>query len=71
MTPFVDYGVGWNTNGSTPERNNLASIGLGLFWQQENFSARLDWGIPLIDVNGRDRTWQENGIVFAIQYNIF
>jgi hemolysin activation/secretion protein len=42
-----------------------------LQWTQNNFSARLDWGIPLISVNSRDRTWQENGLYFSVQYNPF
>jgi hemolysin activation/secretion protein len=69
VTPFVDYGIAWN--GVNPDPNNLASVGLGLLWRQGDFSARLDWGIPLIDVNGRYRTWQENGLYFRIQYTPF
>ncbi|MGH2413882.1 MAG: ShlB/FhaC/HecB family hemolysin secretion/activation protein, partial [Microcystaceae cyanobacterium] len=72
IIPFVNYGVGWNINSANPDPNNLASVGLGLLWRQgNNFSARLDWGIPLVDVESRDRTWQENGIYFTIQYTPF
>ena len=71
LIPFFDYGVGWNSSDITnPDPNNLASVGIGLQWQQgNNFTARLDWGIPLIDVDSRDRTWQENGILFTVQWN--
>ncbi|NJM71033.1 MAG: ShlB/FhaC/HecB family hemolysin secretion/activation protein [Scytonema sp. RU_4_4] len=73
IIPFVDFGVGWNSSDrENPNPNTLASVGLGLRWSQgERFTARLDWGIPLISVDSRERTWQENGLYFSIQYNPF
>lgn len=71
IIPFVDFGVGWNSSDKdNPNPNTLASAGLGLRWSQsDRFTARLDWGIPLISVDSRERTWQENGLYFSIQYN--
>ncbi|MCA1995178.1 MAG: ShlB/FhaC/HecB family hemolysin secretion/activation protein [Coleofasciculus sp. S288] len=71
VVPFVDFGTAWNSSGNdNPDPNTLASVGLGLQWRQgDNFTARLDWGIPLISVDSRDRTWQENGFHFSLQYN--
>ncbi|MCU0534497.1 MAG: BamA/TamA family outer membrane protein [Hydrococcus sp. Prado102] len=70
VIPFINYGIGWNTNIDTPDPNDLASVGLGLLWQQgDDLTIRLDWGIPLMDVEGEKRTWQENGVYFSIQYN--
>jgi hemolysin activation/secretion protein len=71
LTPFIDAGTAWNNpdSGSTP--NTLVGIGVGLLWQRQDFSARLDWGIPLISVSGEKRTWQENGIYFSIVYTPF
>ncbi|KAB8315993.1 ShlB/FhaC/HecB family hemolysin secretion/activation protein [Tolypothrix campylonemoides VB511288] len=73
IIPFVDFGVGWNSSDrENPNPNTLASVGLGLRWSQgDRFTARLDWGIPLISVDSRERTWQENGLYFSIQYNPF
>ena len=74
LTPFVDVGTTWNSSGrSAPNPNTLASVGLGLrLSQSDRFTARLDWGIPLIDVNdSTKRTWQENGLYFSIIYNPF
>ncbi|PSB01925.1 ShlB/FhaC/HecB family hemolysin secretion/activation protein [Merismopedia glauca] len=71
VIPFADYGIGWNKSGDTPDPNHLASVGLGLLWRQDNFSARLDWGIPLVNVEGGDRTWQENGLYFSVEYRPF
>jgi hemolysin activation/secretion protein len=71
IIPFINYGVGWNTETNSPSPNNLASVGLGLLWELGQFSARIDYGIPLISVSGQKNTWQENGIYFTIQYGSF
>jgi hemolysin activation/secretion protein len=66
VVPFVDFGKGWNTERENPETTTLASVGLGLLWQSDNFSARLDWGIPLVELESSQRTWQENGVYFQL-----
>ncbi|MBW4646271.1 MAG: ShlB/FhaC/HecB family hemolysin secretion/activation protein [Goleter apudmare HA4340-LM2] len=73
VTPFVDFGVAWNNSGmNNPGPNTLTSIGLGLRWMQgDRFTARLDWGIPLISVDSQPKTLQENGLYFSILYNPF
>lgn len=72
LTPFADIGTGWNHNGPDLETNTLASVGLGLLWQQnERFTARLDWGIPLVSVGSRGDTLQESGLYFSLNYNLF
>ncbi|MDZ8260534.1 ShlB/FhaC/HecB family hemolysin secretion/activation protein [Nostoc sp. ChiQUE01b] len=72
LTPFVDIGKGWNTKGENPSPSTLVSTGLGLLWKQsDKFSARVDWGIPLISVDGEKRSLQENGLYFSVQYSPF
>jgi hemolysin activation/secretion protein len=73
LIPFIDLGVGWNSGDTEePETNTLAAIGLGLqLLQSRGFSARLDWGIPLVNLESTERTWQENGIYFSVEYNPF
>ncbi len=72
LTPFIDVGKGWNTKGENPSTSTLIGTGLGLLWQQNNnFSARLDWGIPLISVEGDGRSLQENGLYFSVRYSPF
>ncbi|MEH2323892.1 MAG: ShlB/FhaC/HecB family hemolysin secretion/activation protein [Nostoc sp.] len=75
LIPFFDFVTAWNNN--TLEIPNpvgtLASIGLGLQYQVGNrFNARLDYGFPLIDVNTNsdNRTWQENGFLFSVNYQL-
>ncbi|MGJ5676491.1 MAG: ShlB/FhaC/HecB family hemolysin secretion/activation protein [Nostochopsis sp.] len=76
VIPFINFGVGWNdsdNSDSTPDPNTLIGTGLGLQWQMgETFSARLDYALPLIDVEGDgDRTLQEQGLYFSINYTPF
>ncbi|WP_193194498.1 ShlB/FhaC/HecB family hemolysin secretion/activation protein [Nostoc sp. MG11] len=73
VIPFADFGVAWNNSGrDAPNPNTLASVGLGLRWRQgDRFTARLDWGIPLVSVDSNERTWQENGLYFYLLYNPF
>lgn len=77
VAPFIDFGTAWNRKSSDdsnrdPETNTLLSVGLGLRLQlQERLTARFDWGIPLIEVEGEKDTLQENGLYFSIVYNAF
>ena len=70
VIPFVDFGTAWNSSGqANPSPKTLASVGLGLQWQQDNFTARLDWGIPLVSVHSPYGTGQENSLYFSVQYH--
>ncbi|MBD2028206.1 ShlB/FhaC/HecB family hemolysin secretion/activation protein [Leptolyngbya sp. FACHB-711] len=72
VIPFVDVGTGWNSDGANPHPNTLASMGIGLRWQQGNdFAVRLDWGVPLVPDNARNRTLQESGFYFSLFYTPF
>ncbi|MEZ2237646.1 ShlB/FhaC/HecB family hemolysin secretion/activation protein [Microcoleus sp.] len=74
VAPFIDLGVGWNHSGekANPDSDKLLGAGVGLLWQMgDRFNARLDYGIPLINVGGGDRTFQEKGLYFRINYFAF
>jgi hemolysin activation/secretion protein len=72
VVPFIDLGTTWNNQGQDPDPRTLASVGVGLLWRMaDRLNARLDWGIPLVDVDGRKRTWQENGVYFSVVYTAF
>lgn len=72
VIPFVDFGIAWNTGRDDPDPNTLAAVGLGLRWTQgDRFTARLDWGIPLLSVESQNNTWQESGVHFSLQYSPF
>ncbi|MEM9218883.1 MAG: ShlB/FhaC/HecB family hemolysin secretion/activation protein [Cyanobacteria bacterium P01_F01_bin.150] len=75
IVPFLDVGTGWNVgNIPTPTINTIVGTGLGLQWQQgDRFTARLDWGIPLTDLNFpfSEGTLQEDGLYFSLRYSAF
>jgi len=72
LAPFFDIGTAWNNRESDPSPNTLASLGLGLIWQpSRHLNLRLDYGIPLIDVNNRGDTVQDNGLYFSLRYQPF
>lgn len=73
VAPFVDFGRVWNSKGrSSFTPRTLASVGLGLQLElQDRLRARLDYGLPLIEVESRERTLQENGVYFSVELNLF
>jgi hemolysin activation/secretion protein len=74
LTPFAELGYVWNASSRirVGPNNTLASVGIGLRWQIGNdFSARFDWGHPLVDVDSRNRTLQSQGLYFSVNYHLF
>ncbi|NEO96477.1 MAG: ShlB/FhaC/HecB family hemolysin secretion/activation protein, partial [Moorea sp. SIO3G5] len=73
LTPFLDFGTGWNeSDDDAIDDNTIASIGLGLRWQQGDLlEANLGWGLQLVDVETRDRTLQEDGFYFSVIFRPF
>jgi hemolysin activation/secretion protein len=70
VIPFVDFGTVWGDSDiQNQEEDTLVSAGVGLQLDvSERLRARLDWGIPLIEVEDSDRTLQEDGVYFSVQY---
>jgi hemolysin activation/secretion protein len=69
VAPFIDVGTVWNnTNRANSSGNPLLSTGLGLQWRSDNLSARLDWGIPLVNAASQKNSWQDNGLYFSLRY---
>lgn len=71
LTPFVDFGHGFNqTSGTTPRpQNDLVSVGLGLLFNlDDRLIGRFTWGIPLNTISGNDKTLQERGLYFSLIY---
>ncbi|MBD2592941.1 ShlB/FhaC/HecB family hemolysin secretion/activation protein [Nostoc spongiaeforme FACHB-130] len=73
LVPFVDFGIGWNSSANSElNSNTLLSTGLGLQWQMSDWlNMRLDWGLPLIGVDGSNNSLQENGLSFSINVKSF
>ncbi|MDE5103113.1 MAG: ShlB/FhaC/HecB family hemolysin secretion/activation protein, partial [Trichodesmium sp. St19_bin2] len=70
---FIDGGVAWNSDGKEVEGSKaLAAAGVGLqvnLWEKINM--RLDYGIPLVDVDSLDKTAQEEGFYFSFSTTPF
>jgi hemolysin activation/secretion protein len=73
VVPFFDLGWGWNQRNNpspNPTPSTIASTGLGLRYQgSDNFSAKLDYGIPLTAIGTVKSTLQEKGFYFSLNYN--
>ncbi len=72
LVPFFDFGTAWNVATQDPSPSSLFAVGLGLRFQQgDRLTASFDYGIGLTDVSTKPKTWQENGLYFSVQYNLF
>ncbi|HEY9799757.1 MAG TPA: ShlB/FhaC/HecB family hemolysin secretion/activation protein [Leptolyngbyaceae cyanobacterium] len=73
IAPFVDFGTSWNNNSSdiSSPTGSLTSAGLALQYRSDRFNARLDWGIPFNEITNNSNTWQENGVYFSVNYQLF
>ncbi|MGV2827802.1 ShlB/FhaC/HecB family hemolysin secretion/activation protein [Myxosarcina sp. GI1(2024)] len=72
LAPFIDLGKVWNSDEVTIDNDFISAVGLGLVFRAgENFNARLDWGIPLVDIATENNSLQEDGIYFSVNYNFF
>ncbi|MEO1145425.1 MAG: ShlB/FhaC/HecB family hemolysin secretion/activation protein [Cyanobacteria bacterium J06638_22] len=74
LAPFADMGWVWNDGDNprdTPDQPFLAGIGLGLIWQPSSqFDLRLDYALPLIDLDDRGNNAQDQGLYFSIVYRL-
>ena len=72
VVPFVDFGAVWNTDNVSFDKNTLVSVGAGLRLNVNNYlSARIDWGIPLVDIDNQGNSLQEDGVYFSIELKPF
>ncbi|HEY9653423.1 MAG TPA: ShlB/FhaC/HecB family hemolysin secretion/activation protein [Coleofasciculaceae cyanobacterium] len=72
LIPFFDIGTAWNNQDSDPNPATIASLGLGLRWLiGSDLDLRLDYGIPLIQVDNQGNSLQENGLYFSVRYQPF
>ena len=73
LNPFFDFGRVWNSDDLLLGINTLASLGVGLqFSIEDTLTARIDWGIPLIEDKGfQSSSLQDSGIYFSIKFQPF
>ena len=72
LAPFFDIGTAWNSRTSDPTPQTLAGVGLGLRWLiSRSLAFRLDYGVPLMEIENRGNSLQDNGIYFSLRYQPF
>ncbi len=75
IVPFVDAGWVWNGDSDDRddlEKNILVSTGIGLRLRLgDRWRARFDWGLPLVDLDDRGDSWQEEGFYFSVESDLF
>ena len=76
LAPFIDVGAIWNTTGNPnvlPRQRFLLGVGLGVLWDRafgiDDLKFRLDYALPLVDLDDRGSNLQDNGFFFQLQYN--
>lgn len=72
FTPFIDIGAVWD-NGSNPNNDDLrdqkflAGAGIGVIWQPlPQVDMRLDYGLPLVNLDDRGNNAQDSGFYFSL-----
>ncbi len=72
FAPFFDAGLIWNqadNPNELPEQTFLAAVGLGILFQPlPQFSVRLDYAPPLINLDDRGGNAQDDGFYFSVNY---
>ena len=70
VIPFFDVGTSWsNSDNPNQEEDTVASFGVGLQLNlDDSLRARIDYGIPLVDVKDNDNTLQEKGLYLSLEY---
>lgn len=72
LAPFIDYGRGWNVDGSAAIPASISSIGLGLLWNpDQKTQAQLYAAKALRNVQNPGHDLQDAGIHFLISRQIF
>jgi hemolysin activation/secretion protein len=72
LIPFLEFGKVWNTKIELEQSiNTLAAIGAGLKLSLgQNLTARIDFGIPLVEIESFGDSLQENGIHFSLKSSL-
>ena len=72
LAPFADAGWIWNAEENPvdlPDQTFLAGIGFGVLWQPlPRLNLRLDFTVPLVDLDDRGVNAQDDGIYFSVNY---
>ncbi|EDX76153.1 outer membrane protein, OMP85 family, putative [Coleofasciculus chthonoplastes PCC 7420] len=72
IAPFFDAGWVWNNpdnQNPLPQEQFLASLGMGILWQPlPGLDLRLDYGLPLVELEDQGQNAQDQGFHFSVRY---
>ena len=64
----------WNVNNNPNILQNqtfIMGLGMGILWQPlPKLNVRLDYGLPIINLNDRATNAQDDGFYFSVNYNL-
>ncbi|MBD2353258.1 ShlB/FhaC/HecB family hemolysin secretion/activation protein [Tolypothrix sp. FACHB-123] len=74
LAPFFDLGLIWNvdSNPNIIQRQKfIGGLGLGVLWKPiPDFNLRVDYAIPLIELEDRGTNAQDEGLYFSVGYRL-
>lgn len=74
IAPFFDAGVVWNIDDNPnlqPRQTFLAGVGMGILWQPiPKLNLKLDYGVPLIELDDKGNNAQDEGFYFSVGYQL-
>lgn len=72
IAPFVDLAYVWNVDdnpNSLQKQKFLAGLGMGILYQPiPSLNLRLDYGLPLVNLDDRATNAQDDGFYFSLSY---
>ncbi|WP_446401872.1 ShlB/FhaC/HecB family hemolysin secretion/activation protein [Coleofasciculus sp. C1-SOL-03] len=72
IAPFLNAGWVWNNPDNQnilPQEQFLASLGMGILWQPlPGLDLRLDYGLPLVELEDQGENAQDQGFHFSVRY---
>ena len=72
IAPFFNAGWVWNNPDNQnilPQEQFLASLGMGILWQPlPGLDLRLDYGLPLVELEDQGQNAQDEGFHFSVRY---
>ncbi len=75
IAPFVELGKVWNHRDNPNQlldQTFLMGTGLGMLWQPvPDLNIRLDYGLPLVDLEDKGDNLQDHGLYFSINFTPF
>ncbi|MEN8443397.1 MAG: ShlB/FhaC/HecB family hemolysin secretion/activation protein [Cyanobacteria bacterium J06555_13] len=71
LIPFAGTGVGWNNGAARALENDfLGSVGIGMQYEWDALTARVNYAIPFTETDATGDSLQEDGLDFSLGYQL-